>query len=172
MTCCDGLAAISRNCGINVKGLRPVIEIAEECDVETIPDPDADSHTISTDVTVASTKQFWEWAVADDSQLIANSEGVGNPNDMSFQNNLTVFIPGDEDAADATINAVLNGTFIIRYTSKSGKAKLLGTKASPAKISSIQFTDSPDSKGYLITFMNMGHKPYNYTGAIPLTPVA
>lgn len=171
MDCCDGLAAIERYCKNNPKGLTPVIEIAEHCDVEAIPDRDVGTHTVSTDITVATGKQFYSWSIADDDQLLSGSEGQGNATDMSFENRVTGFIPGDEDSVSAIINAIMNGSFIVAYQTKAGKKKLLGTKASPAKFISLSKANSPDSAGYLFTLSNKGEEPLNYTGAIPLTPV-
>lgn len=170
-TCCDGLVAIARVCNLRAKGLTPNFEIGEACDVETIPAPDADTHTISTDITVATGKQFYPWAFADDDNLQFTSNAEGQRNDKTLINALTIFIPGDEDAIDAAIHKILNGTFVIRFSKKDGKKKLFGSKASPVTIDNYQYTSDGTTEGALITFRNVGEKPYNYSGAIPLEPV-
>lgn len=171
MAVCDVLASIAKNCKINIKGITPVIRIAEAGNV-TIPARDADSHTVSTDVTMETGSQFYEWAVADDDQIQFTSSSVGNIGDLSYENVLTAFIPGSDDAKDMAMNEVLNGDYVVSFGQKDQQSKLMGNSFSPAHIQTIVYTNNGTQNGWLVTIMQRGESPLFYTGAIPLTPAA
>jgi len=168
-TVCGGLAAISKICSQHALGISSTIEIIEAGDLSTIPDPDADTHTISSDVTVDSTKQFYQWKLGETNAEF-NATSVGQKGNQTFQNVLTVFLPLSRDEVDYVLNQMINGEFIIRFGDRNGEKRLLGNANSPAMIpeGGIQEVINSEQNGVTLTFENMGPTPYFYTGVAPL----
>lgn len=172
-TACGGLATLSKICAQHALGISNTMEIIEAADLTSIPDPGVGTHTISTDIVVDSTKQWYQWRLGE-----TNSEftyqAVGQKGNQTFRNTLTVFVPLQRDAGEAVFNAMINGEFVIRFKDRDGKARVLGTAANPAMIpeGGIQGAVSDEQNGTTITFENVGHTPYFYTGAASLDPAA
>lgn len=166
---CDVLAAIGKLCGQHGLGLANTIEIIEAGDVTSIAAPDAGTHTVSTDITLDATKFFYQWRIGD-TEAEFTATAAGSKGNQTFQNTLTVFLPLSRDAVSVVINGMLNGEFVIRFGDKNGGKRILGTAASPAMIAEggVQEVINGERHGHTVTFENMGHTPYWYTGAAPL----
>lgn len=166
---CDVLAAISRFCGQHGLGLSNAVELIEAGDVTSIAAPDADTHTVSTDVTLDATKFFYQWLIGD-TEAEFTSTAIGSKGNQTFQNTLTFFLPLSRDAVTYVMNGMINGQFIIRFGDKNGGKRLLGTNESPAMIpeGGIQEVINAERHGYTVTFENIGPLPVWYTGAAPL----
>lgn len=168
-TCCDALKTIGKICDQYALGLSNVINIAEACDLESIPDPDVGTHTVSSDVVMDATKVFYQWRIGEtDVEFTAQSVGVIGS--QSFQNTLTVFLPISRDELDFQINTMINGEFVLEFGDKNGNRRIMGDDNSPVMIpeGGIQEVINAERNGVTITFQNVSHTPYFYTGAIPL----
>jgi hypothetical protein len=172
-TACGALAAIGKICAQHALGISSSIEIADAADLTSIPDPDVDSHTVSTDVVVESTKQFYQWKLGETTAEF-NATSIGQKGNQTFRNVLTVFLPLSRDEVSHVINSMINGEFIIRFGDRNGAKRLLGNGNSPAMIpeGGIQEVINGEQNGHTVTFENVGPTPYFYTGAVPLEPVA
>lgn len=168
-TVCDVLEAVGKICGQHALGISNTIEIIEAGDVTSVPAADAGTHTVSTDVTLDATKVWFQWRIGD-TEAEFNSTATGSKGNQSFQNVLTIFIPLSRDQISYLVNQILNGEFVIRFGDKNGGKRLLGTDSAPAMIAEggIQEVITAEKNGHTITFENMGHTPYWYTGAAPL----
>lgn len=168
-TCCGGLEAIGKYCGQYALGLSNVIHLAEACDLESIPAPDADTHTISTDVVMDAGKVFYQWRIGE-TDVEFNATSVGVIGSQSFQNTLTVFLPISRDVLDFQINNIINGEFVIEFGDKQGARRIFGSDNSPVMISEggVQEVINSERNGVTITFQNVSNTPYFYTGSIPL----
>jgi hypothetical protein len=169
-TCCDGLQEIAKLCAQRTNGIANGLYLIEACDITSIPAPGSGTHTISTDITLDATKHWYLWKLGDvDNEF--NSTAVGTKGAQTFQNVLTIFIPVVREVIDETINAILNGEFVVCFVNKAGQKRLLGTEFAPAMIAQggVQEVETAERSGVTITFENMGHTPYYYTGALPLT---
>lgn len=170
---CGALAAIGKVCAQHALGISSTIELIEAGDLSAIPAPDASSHTISTDVTVESTKMFYQWKLGETNAEF-NATSIGQKGNQTFRNVLTVFLPLSRDEVDYVLNAMINGEFIIRFGDRNGAKRLLGNANSPAMIpeGGIQEVVNAEQNGVTVTFENVGPTPYFYTGATPLEAVA
>lgn len=168
-TCCAGLASIAKECAQHALGLSSSIEIAEACDITSIPDATANSHTVGTDITMVATKTFFQWKIGE-TEAEFNATSIGGKGNQTFRNVLTVFLPLSRDAVDHVINEILNGEFVIRFGDRNGAKRLLGNANSPAMIAEggVSEVINNDQNGVTITFENVGATPYFYTGAIAL----
>lgn len=171
-TCCGGLMAIAKFCEQYALGLSNVIHIAEACDLDTIPAPDAETHTISSDVVMDSGKVFYQWVLGD-VDLEFNYASVGIVGSQSFQNTVTVFIPIQRSVIEHQLNSIINGEFVLEFGDKEGARRLGGNENSPMRIpeGGIQGVINGERNGTTVTFQNVSATPYFYTGAIPLTAV-
>jgi len=171
-TCCAALAAIAKFCEEHSLGLASYIYIIEACDITSIPAADADTHTVSTDITIDSGKNFFRWKVGGSAEFNGNS--TGSKGNQTFQNVLTVFVPMSRDEVSYLANAIINGEFVVVFVDKNGNKRILGTEHSPAMIAEggIQEAITEDANGHTFTFENMGKTPLHYTGAVSLTPAA
>lgn len=169
-TCCGDLASVGKLCAQYALGLSNVIHIAEACDLDSIPDPDADSHTVSGDIVMDDSKVFYQWRIGE-TDVEFNSNSVGIVGSQSFQNTLTVFLPILRDELLTQINSMINGEFVIEFGDKNGTRFVMGSDNSPVMIpeGGIQSVISAERNGSTITFQNVSHTPYIYTGAIALT---
>jgi hypothetical protein len=169
-TVCDALGAIGKICAQHALGLGSTIELIEAGDVTSIPEPDANSHTVSSDVTVDATKFWYQWRLGETNAEF-NATSIGQKGNQTFRNVLTVFIPLSRDEVDFIMNAILNGEYIIRFGDRNGDKRLLGNANSPAMIpeGGIQEVINTEQNGVTVTFENVGPTPYFYTGAAPLT---
>jgi len=168
-TVCDVLAAVSKICGQHCLGISNAIEIIEAGDVTSIAAADAGTHSVSTDVTLDATKFFYQWLIGD-TEAEFTSTAIGSKGNQTFQNTLTIFLPLARDAVSYVMNGMINGEFLIRFGDKNGGKRLLGTNESPAMIAEggIQEVINAERHGYTVTFENISHLPYWYTGAAPL----
>jgi hypothetical protein len=172
-TACGTLNTVSKICAQHALGLGNTIEIADAADLTSIPA--ATGHTVSDDIVMDSTKQFYQWRIGE-TEAEFNAQSIGQKGNQTFQNTLTVFLPLSRAEVSNMVNSIINGDFVILFRDKNGAVRLLGTDASPAKIpdGGIQEVVSPDRNGHTVTFENIGHTPYFYTGAVTalLSPAA
>lgn len=171
-TCCGGLTAIAKFCEQYALGLSNVIHIAEACDLDTIPAPDAETHTISSDVVMDSGKVFYQWVLGD-VDLEYTYASVGIVSNQSYQNTVTIFIPIQRDAIEHQLNSIINGEFVLEFGDKQGARRIVGNENSPMRIpeGGIQGVINGERNGTTVTFQNVSNTAYFYTGAIPLTAV-
>jgi len=172
-TACGALADIEKLCIQHGLGISSTMEIIEAASLTSIPAPDASSHTISTDIVVDSGEEWYQWKLgATEAEFTATS--IGSKGNQSFRNVLTIFLPFSRDAIDYLLNQMLNGEFIIRFGDKNGNKRILGTENSPAMIAEggVQEVINEERNGVTITFENVGHTPYFYTGAVSFDPAA
>lgn len=171
-TCCDALSAIARICEQHSLGISQSMDIAEACDILTMPAVDADTNTISGDIVLKTGKQWFNWKIGGNAEYNFNS--IGSAGNQSFENVLTTFLPLVRDEISHLLNTVLNGEFIIRFSDVGGQYRLMGNEFSPAMINEggVQGVVSGESNGTTITFGNKGLIAYNYTGAVSYDPAA
>ena len=170
-TACNTLEDVQKMCAQHALGLSNGIDIADAADLESIPEPGVGTHTITTDIVMDTGKVFYPWKIgATDAEF--NSTSIGSKGNQSYKNTLTIFIPLGRDAISHLVNNIINGEYVIRFGDKSGAKRLLGSDLSPAMIAEggIQEVLTEEKNGHTLTFENIGHTPYFYTGAIPLTP--
>ena len=169
-TCCDALIAIAKVCAEHALGVAPHIDIIEACDILSIPAVDVSTHTISGDIVLDTGKQWYQWKIGGSAEFNYNS--IGTSGNATLENILTTFLPLQRDQNEMTINAILNGEFVIRFSDINGASRILGTASSPVMIpdGGIQGVISAESNGTTVTFRNVGHTPYFYTGAVSYVP--
>ena len=168
--CCEGLDAIGKLCAVAALGIANAIDIIEACDLDSIPAPDADTHTVSTDIVVDTGKNWFQWKIGGEPEF--NSTSIGTKGSQSFRNVLTTFIPGTRDQVEHQLNKIINGEFVIRFRDKNGLGRIFGDDNSPVMIAEggMQAVISNETNGYTITFENIGRTPYFYTGAVSYDP--
>lgn len=166
---CDALGAIGKVCAQHALGLSSTIEIIEAGDITTVPAPDADTHTISTDITLDATKVWYQWKLGETNAEFTYTS-IGQKGNQTYRNVLTVFVPLQRDASETIINAMINGEFVIRFGDRNGAKRLFGNENSPAMIpeGGVQGVVSTEQNGVTITFEYIGITPYFYTGTAPL----
>lgn len=169
-TCCGGLQAIGKYCGQYALGLSNVIHLAEACDLDSIPAPDAGTHTISSDVVMDVGKLFYQWRIGE-TDVEFNSQSVGVIGSQSFQNTLTIFLPISRDVLDYQLNLIINGEFVLEFGDKAGARRIIGNDNSPVMIpeGGVQEVINAERNGVTVTFQQVGPTPHFYTGSIPLS---
>ena len=168
--CCEGLQTVQRICDQHNLGIGTTIEIIEACDIDAIPDPDSNTHTVSTDIALDAGKFWYQWRIGEtDAEF--TSTPIGKKSNQTFRNTLTFYLPLMRDELEYMLNRIINGEFVIRFSDRNGDRRILGTDAAPAMIpeGGINGVNSLEQNGYTISFENTGHTPYFYTGAVPLT---
>jgi hypothetical protein len=168
-TCCDGVAAIAKVCAQHALGIGSTIELVEACDVTSIPAPGEGTHTVSDDIVLDATKVWYQWRIGETNAEFS-SQSIGQKGNQTYRNTLTIFLPLMRDAIDAQINAIINGEFVIRFGDRNGEKRILGTDSAPAMIpeGGVQAIINGEQNGVTISFENVGHTPYIYTGAAAL----
>lgn len=166
---CNALGTVSRMCVQHGLGLANSIELIEAGDVTSIPAPDVGTHTVSGDVVLDVAKLFVQWLIGD-TEAEFTSTSIGSKGNQTFRNTLTIFLPLSRSEVSVIMNAMLNGQFVIRFGDKGGGKRLLGTNESPAMIAEggVQEVINGERHGHTVTFENIGHTPYWYTGSAPL----
>ncbi len=166
----DVVAAIAKYSSEAALGLGSCIYVSEATNLATIPAPGAGTSIVSTDITMDSSKVFFPWRISD-TDVEFSSNAVGAKGSQSFRNVCTVFIPVSRDVVDTIMNGTLNDEFVLIVPDKKGEYYIFGTEFAPAQIAEggVQKVLNNERNGTLITFEYLGHMPYRYTGAIPLT---
>jgi hypothetical protein len=85
---------------------------------------------------------------------------VKDNNGESWQQNVTGFIPGDQDTIESGLLAISKTRFIARVTRPDGNIKIIGTKINPLEftIDSNSQTTIPGAAGTIITFAGLTEK--------------
>lgn len=168
MSCCTTLADISRECGTGVRpGLATTVYVCCKDEVDTIPADNGTSHTIATDITLDTGKQFFAWEI---SQLNGSylCEPQGDVDARYYKTTVQFFIPALAPAKSFILSGITNGEFICLVTDAKGQVRLLGDLTRGAYISAQEQTN--DKNGYVVTIeWESNEVPFYYTGAIDVT---
>jgi hypothetical protein len=165
MSCCTTLNHIARECGSGIRpGLNTKVYVACKDDVATIPADNGTSHTIASNITMASTKTFKIWDISQfDSSYL--SEPQGDLDARFFANTVSFFIPALAAGKTNIFNSITGGEFIVIIQDAKGQNRLLGDLVRGAYITVQEQTN--DKNGYLVTInWESNETPYFYTGTI------
>ena len=167
LTACDALAAITKHCG-EVAGFTPnSIHIIEAANVTSIPDPDAGTKLVSTDITLDATKFFFQWVTTANGAILSR-EPVGTKGTQKWKNTVTFYIPVLRSLVLEALDNVLNDQYVLVCPDSEGTQWLCGTAYSPAMVSEggVQSVMDAENNGTTITFEWYGSL-FEYTGATP-----
>jgi len=147
MSCSQNLANVAKACNRSTsKGLVPAIYIAADDEVASIGA--ATAHVVST-ITMEATETFYEIFI-DSVGGSFKTETIGEGESKEYQHTLTVFIPGMDNTVTNTLNNAIRGRFIVVFTDKNGKKRILGAVDDGASLSVGEQTD--DKNGYPLVF--------------------
>ncbi|MEO7176356.1 MAG: hypothetical protein ABI002_11240 [Saprospiraceae bacterium] len=165
MDCCALLAAIEKHCGTNAGYVKPSLKVICGDDVETIPA--ATAGVVTTALTLADTKTFFEWAVAQKGTLVVESSISDDGSTVEYTSTITVFVPKATGAkSDLLSNAAGDGKFVI-VTDKNGVNWMLGEAENGCTVKPGMVAN--EKNGYPITITWTSNRlPYAYTGPIVL----
>jgi len=160
------LAAIARACGAgNAKGLKGNVYVANKEDITTIPAAGAGTHVVSTNLTMASLKVFFTWAISKiDHDLQIVSEGDQDAN--SFKTTLTFLIPKVSAANTYIVGLSATGCeFVVITEDANGNKRIIGDLINGATLKVNEKVK--DKNGYEVTFeWESALPPLFYTGTI------
>jgi len=166
----DLLVAVGKATKAAANGLSTCLYLAEATWLTSIPARTANTNTIATDITMDSGKVFIPWYIGEDESLFS-AKPLGAQGALSYENSLTVFIPGHRDLIEAFLNDNVNNEFIIIAPDREGNLRLIGQAYSPAFIvaDSLEVVNGNEKQGVTMMFKARGKVAANYTGAIPTT---
>lgn len=164
--CVVTLEEIIEQCGTNTAGNK-MLYLANMDDLLTVPAPDADTRTISTDIVMDTGDQFFAFGFTEDT--CQHTENI-NDNDSAI-GAITAFFGKDEDKKRHRFTTMIGGKFAVIITDENNVTKY---------IPNVRFrwdfdsgTDSEnDRNGYTVRMSYKGEPAYIYEGTIPLTPGA
>lgn len=169
-TPCDAVTELAKHCDLAALGLGSVVHVSESTNIAAIPAVDANTNTVSTDITMDATKVFFPWRIVD-TDVEFSSTAIGAKGSQSLRNVLTIFIPVRRESVDLILNNALNDEFIMLFTDKLGERRIFGEEFAPAMIAEggVAAVINNERNGTLLTFEYVGPAPKMYTGAVPLT---
>jgi hypothetical protein len=165
MSCCTTLNHIARECGTGIRpGLKTTVYVACKDDVATIPADNGTSHTVASNITMASTKTFKVWDISQlDSSFVC--EPQGDMDSRYFKSTVQIFIPAMSAAKSAVLSGITNGEYVVIVADAKGQRRLLGDLLRGAYITTQEQTN--DKNGYVVTIeWESNETPFFYTGTI------
>lgn len=164
--CAVDLEEIQEQCGTNTAG-NQFLYIANEDDLLNVPDPDAGTSTISSDVTCVSTKQFFPFGFTEDT---CKHDETVNDNDALIAT-IVCFFGKDDETKRHKFFEMIGGKFAVIITDNNGLTKLCRNVRWRPNFSTGEDPEN-DKNGYTVTLSYKGASAKVYTGAVPLTPAA
>ena len=153
-------------------GLASLLYIACFDQIDTIPAPDADTHTISTDLTMraadatatppeeAGTFSAWKYSQKDQTW-----ESEQDEESKMWTTTVQVFVPGVTSEKSHVLNNLGTEAAVVITKDKAGKLRIVGDTDTPCDIT-VKEQLTPKN-GYIVTIKWMSsYSPYFYTGAI------
>lgn len=156
----------------NASGLKPVLYVTTEPEVDAIPA--ATAELVSGDITMTAADAgppevlegtFKRWDLSKvASKLIFDCVQVGDSDSGAHQTTVTVYIP---KMTAARVDAMYGGCdFIILVTDMNGALRIVGAKENGATINRQQtINDGANGVTVIFTWLS-AHSPYFYTGDI------
>lgn len=163
------------DCDSNAPGLTNIY-VARVADIVSIPAPDANTHTISADIVLASGKQFFEFSFTEGTGKHMEAP-EGELDARSWSESLQLYIPKDRERVTYIANNMLGGKYIAVRRDNNGLIKVVGSLTNPLRLQDATLdtgaggADKNGRQFELKMYPNAPHAAYEYTGAIPLTPV-
>lgn len=155
--CCANLNHIAQHCGGNSPGLATTIYVACKDDITSIGE--ATNNVVST-----ITGDFFSWSISKFDQSYTG-EPEGDDDSLSFNHEVSVFIPRMNPAKTDVLNSILGGEMIVIFTDRNGETYILGDLDEGATIRSAPQTN--DKNGYVVTISwTTNRMLYNYDGTI------
>lgn len=165
MGCCENLAAIKTACSGGRGTAKDIVKawIICEDDIVSIPDPDSDDHTISSDMELADGK-VWNQIDLDPVGSSFSFDSQGEGQSQEYQNVGVLFIAGVSSDVNHILNSLIKGNPIVLLRDKNGNTWLFGAEGYGA---TVKLSAKNDRNGYTMTVTdNSPNLPYNYTGEI------
>ena len=158
--CIVALAPIAQICGANVPGAKRV-HVINHAEVETVPAADANSKTISADLTLVATKFFNEFIFAKDG---AEHTEESNTNG-SVNGRLEMDFPKDDDTKRYMFEQMQGGgKFAVAYVDGNGLQKYIRECYFEWNYKTGRSGD--DVNGYIAAFTYTDVPAFIYTGAV------
>lgn len=162
MSCTVDLAVVNKVCGPNIPG-NIELYVANSADVETVPAPDANTKTISTDITMAVGKFFHKW--------VFTKKTCQHKEDPAPNGQVIGFVEADfdhdDDAKRYLFEQMSTGEFDVIVVDGNSLPKLIrSSEFSRIYDSGIS---GQDKNGYKGRFDYEGLAANIYTGTIPET---
>ncbi|MDJ1468169.1 hypothetical protein [Xanthocytophaga flava] len=170
---CVSLGGIQEECGPNPGGQNELYIIAKR-DLESIPDADEATHTISEDIVPKTGKGFVKWDFALDTGELT-SETTGDQGNQACKVGVGVYVPRSNPKVDKVINQSYNTEFVVIGVDALGQKKIAGNLSRGLMFTS-KYTSGKkfeDKNGREVGFAGgQPNEPYFYTGVIPLAAPA
>ncbi len=161
--CCAALAEIARHCGPNAKGIKRNVYLACIDDIQTIPDPTADTVKVETDIVMEATKVFTVFNIGKTNQAF-EADAAGDGDGATLDYRIQFFIPRMDGDKASILNGTMNGEYIFIFEDKNGVQHIIGAKDDGALL---KVKSQTDPNGYLISVeWDSSHIAYVYTGLI------
>lgn len=159
--CTVTLVDIHKYCGSNLPGLKAVY--TANADEVTIPAADANTRTISADITMSGSATFKKWSFAKltskhSEEQIVETGGVKGTVSMKFK--------GDDDTKRHMFTEMANGEFVVMIEDGNGVKKVIPSSEFERNYDTGE--GETDFHGYDARFVYSGEPAYIYTGSIPL----
>lgn len=164
MDCECTIAAIAAFCGgVNAPGLDRELAITCEDQIATIPAPGADTHVISTNISMTSSPAgvFFKWGFAKES-----GEWTSERDENGLWNTeVKIFIQKLEAEKTYVFNGLTGDNLICVVPDRNGEKRLVGSKTNGASVSVKEVTNPRN--GYEVSIKwQSAYAPYFYTGTI------
>lgn len=159
MSCNVTLSAIARHCGSN-NGGNKALYIANEADVQIVPAPDANTATISTDLTMETGKVFMKLGF--DKKSCTHTEDPGDNGQVT--GSIVAEFSKDDGTKRHLFDEMRGGDYVVIVEDSNGMKKIARScECSPAFASG---TAGGDKNAWTVTFTYDDGMALEYTGAI------
>ena len=168
------IEGIGATCETNAPGLVEAYWALLQ-DVSTIPAPDPDTNTISSDITMAATKTFFTVGFSRNKGEF-RYDIQGEIDARSWFHEIELFLAKQRDSVVHQLFNVTNADLIFIVKDKNGQQWLLGDLENPMNLNTAPGTTGKggtDVNGTTATWRvdTIPHTPYLYDGVVPLVAV-
>lgn len=169
--CVCTVGEIEQFCGgVNAPGLDRTLFITCEDQIESIPDPEVDTHVIETDIDMRDSAVgppavaagvFYTWPFAKEDMSF-----VSEPDDNGEWNtDVKIFIPRLKAEKTYVFNGMTGDNNVVIVKDRNGEQRLVGALNNGCKVKVKEQTNPKN--GYEVSInWKSAHAPYYYTGAI------
>lgn len=171
MACVCTVDAIDQFCGgVNAPGLDRILYMTCEGQVDTVPDADAGTHTISTDLSmrpydagppVVEAGIFYTWYFSkEDMSFTCTRDENGE-----WTTEVKVFVLQLSSEKTYVLNGMTGDNQICIVKDRNGKQRLIGAVGNGCMVNVKEQTNPKNGYEVTITWKS-AHAPYYYTGTI------
>ncbi len=163
MPCVFTAGTIDKICGqINAPNLTRILSMVGADDITAIAAPGANTHIVSTDITMVATKVFFKWNFSKDDNSYSSER---DPDTGLWKTEVKIFIPLLQGPTTYILNGMNGDNYVCIVKDLNGKNRIIGAIDNGCRVA-VKEQTSPKN-GYEVTITwESAYAPYFYTGAI------